>query len=127
MGASEVPWYMGAKEPLKEVDGKPLDGAIVLLDFDGGQDFLNLATLGARAVLSFDNGGVNREQAADKFLKVSVDVPRFWIEDKDAQAIRSSLEKGEVQVHLDSKMDWESVSAQNVWVAPRNGCVDAFY
>ena len=114
-GGIRGPLVYGGKGTLKEVDGKPLDGAIVLLDFDGGQNFLNLATLGARAVLFFDNGGVNREQAADKFLKVSVDVPRFWIEDKDAQALRSSLEKGEVQVHLDSKMDWESVSAQNVY------------
>ena len=114
-GGIRGPLVYGGKGTLKEVDGKPLDGAIVLLDFDGGQNFLNLATLGARAILFFDNGGVNREQAADKFLKVSVDVPRFWIEDQDAQTLRSSLEKGEIQVHLDSKMDWESVSAQNVY------------
>ena len=109
------PLVYGVKGALKEVDGKPLEGAIVLLDFDGGQNFLNLATLGTRAVVFFDNGGVNREQAADKFLKVSVDVPRFWVDSQDAQALRSTLEKGDMQVHLESQMDWESVRAQNVY------------
>ena len=55
-GGIRGPLVYGGKGTLKEVDGKPLDGAIVLLDFDGGQNFLNLATLGARAVLFLITG-----------------------------------------------------------------------
>ena len=114
-GGIKGPLVYGGKGTLREVDGKPLEGAILLLDFDGGQNFLNLATLGARAIIFFDNGGVNREQAADKFLKVSVDVPRFWVDSQDAQALLSALEKSDMRVHLESQMDWESVRAQNVY------------
>ena len=105
----------GGRGDLKELDGKPLEGAIVLLDFDGGQNFLSLAALGARAIIFFDNGGVNREQAADKFLKVSVDVPRFWIEREDALALLAELQTATFEVQLDGRMDWEAVTSRNIY------------
>ncbi len=114
-GGVEGPLVYGGKGTLEEVDGKVLDGAIVLLDFDGGQNYLNLATLGARAVVFFDNGGVNREQAADKFLKVSVDVPRFWIERQDALELVEKLREAPVPVRVEATMDWEAVEARNIY------------
>jgi len=105
----------GGRGDLKELDGQPLEGAIVLLDFDGGQNYLSLATLGARAIIFFDNGGVNREQAADKFLKVPVDVPRFWIEREGALDLLAKLETGKLVVGLEGRMDWESVTSRNIY------------
>ena len=67
------PLVYSGKGSLKDLDGKPIEDSIILLDFDSGQNYLNAATLGAAAIV-FDNGGVNREQASDKFLKVSVDI-----------------------------------------------------
>ncbi len=105
----------GGRGELEELDGKPLEGAIVLLDFGGGQNFLNLASLGARAIIFFDNGSVNRAQAADKFLKVSVDVPRFWIDREEALALVGELQTGTLEVQLDGQMDWEAVTARNIY------------
>ncbi len=114
-GGVEGPLVYGGKGTLEEVDGKVLEGAIVLLDFDGGQNYLNLSTLGAQAILFFDNGGVNREQAADKFLKVSVDVPRFWVDREEARALIASLEEDSVQARVEARMDWEAVEAENIY------------
>ncbi|MEE2659879.1 MAG: FtsX-like permease family protein [Candidatus Latescibacterota bacterium] len=110
----------GGKGSLEDLDGKPVEGSIILLDFDSGQDWLNAATLGARAIVFFDNGVVNREQATDKFLKVPVDIPRFWIGRQDAEFVRARIAdanaggpvaNGRVQAH----MDWISAEAYNLY------------
>ena len=97
-----------------------MQGSVVLLDFACGQNYLHAASLGAKAIVFFDNGGVNREQAADKFLKVPVDIPRFWLERQDALDLLARLQDGPVAVHLNARMDWEGRgSAQRVWLPAR--------
>ncbi len=105
----------GGRGDLAALNGKPLEGAIVLLDFSSGQNYLNLVALGARAILFFDNGGVNREQAADKFLKVPVDVPRFWVEREEALALLADLQAAPFEVHVEGRMDWEAVKSHNIY------------
>lgn len=114
-GGVDGPLIYGGKGELKELDGQVVEGGVVLLDFSGGQNYLNPASLGAKAVVFYDNGGVNREQAADKFLKVSVDIPRFWIEREDALALIAEVEAGPVDVHLNARMDWQGVEARNLY------------
>jgi len=114
-GGVDGPLVYGEKGELKQLDGQVVEGSVVLLDFDSGQNYLNPASLGARAVVFYDNGGVNREQAADKFLKVSVDIPRFWIGREDALELIAELKGGEVNVHLDARMDWQEVEARNLY------------
>ena len=114
-GGIAGPLIYGGKGELESLDGQQVEGAVVLLDFDGGQNYLNPASLGARAVIFYDNGGVNREQAADKFLKVSVDIPRFWIEREDALELLAALERGSVEALVAAKMDWEGVEARNIY------------
>ena len=114
-GGVRGPLIYGGKGNLEELDGLPVEGSIVLLDFDGGQNYLNPASLGARAVVFFENGAVTREQAADKFLKVSVDIPRFWIEREDAEDLLAFSGQDPVQVNLKARMDWEAVEARNIY------------
>ena len=108
----------GGKGELEELDGLPVEGSIVLLDFDCGQNYLNVASLGALAILFFDNGLVSREQAADKFVKVPVNVPRFWLERTDAEFALETLRFGPVNAKLTGRMDWDSIEAHNVlgWI-----------
>jgi len=104
----------GGKGSMAELDGKEVQGSVVLLDFDCGQDYLNAATLGARAVVFFERGEVSRQQAADKFLKVSVDLPRFWMGRQDAEALIGALGQGELRVRLKGRMDWETAVGRNI-------------
>lgn len=114
-GGVSGPLVYGAKASLKELDGLPLEGSVVLLDFACGQDYLNAASLGASAVVFFDNGGVSREQAADKFLKVPVDVPRFWIDAENGRALAARLRGETPTARVQGRMDWETVEAKNVY------------
>ena len=122
-GGVRGPLIYGGKGDLEELDGKPVEGSIVLLDFDSGQNYLNPVSLGALAIIFFDNGFVSREQAADKFLKVSVDIPRFWIEREDAEDLLASSSQGPVHVNLKARMDWEAVEARNIygWLPGKEG------
>jgi len=63
---------------LAELKGLPLDGAIVLLDFDCGQRWLDLAMLGARALVFVEPARMSRGEAERKLLNVPLDVPRFY-------------------------------------------------
>lgn len=119
-GTLEGPLVYGGKGSWQELDGLPIDGSIVLLDFGSGQDWLNAASLGARAILFFDNGAVNREQAADKFLKVPVDVPRYWVSGPTLEAIQRRLDEesargGHPTAQVAGRMDWESRPAYNIY------------
>ena len=113
--------YGGAGE-LTALDGQQVEGSVVLLDFACGQNYLNPASLGAKAIVFYDNGGVNREQAADKFLKVSVDIPRFWIERDDALELIADLESRPLDVHLNARMDWQGVEAHSSAESPTSHC-----
>ncbi|MEE3234452.1 MAG: FtsX-like permease family protein [Candidatus Latescibacterota bacterium] len=105
----------GGKGSLKDLDGHPIEDCVILLDFDGGQNYLNAASLGASAIIFFDNGGVTREQASDKFLKVSVDIPRFWIDGDIAQKLIKTVVENRGEVRLNARMDWEEVRAENIF------------
>jgi hypothetical protein len=119
-GGVSGPLVYGGRGTWGELDGKPVDGSIVLLDFGSGQEWTNAASLGARAIVFFDNGGVNREQAADKFLKVPVDIPRVWVErdvaDLLLRRIHEEAQRGAfAEAHVEARMDWQSAPAFNVY------------
>ena len=119
-GGVSGPLIHAAGGSWEELDGQPVEGSIVLLDFGCGQQWLNAANLGAKAILFYDGGNVNREQAADKFLKVPVDIPRFWVESDTAELllrrIAEEAQKGrQPAANVRGRMDWDSVSAFNVY------------
>jgi len=105
----------GRKGDFKDLNGKRVEGSIVLLDFDCDQNYINAPMLGAKAVIFFDNGVVNQKQAADKFLKVPADIPRYWVEKEDVAPLLRLAESGQAEVTLTARMDWEEVETWNVY------------
>ena len=103
----------GGKGTFEELNGSPMVGSIVLLDFDCGQNYFNPRMLGASAVVFFDNGRVTQGEAQDKFLLVPADLPRFWVEKEDAQVLLEAA-KAQKNVMLKAKMTWEEVPAWNL-------------
>ena len=99
---------------LNAFDGKRLEGSIALMGFGSGNAYIEAKSLGAQAILFYNDGRVTRGEAADKFLQVPVDIPRFWIEDADAEILRRQAQQGEVRVHLEARMDWEQVETRNL-------------
>jgi len=107
-----------------ETDAEQPD-AIALLDFDCGQDWMNAAMLGAKAVIFFDNTpegqepSVTRGEAEQKILGVPANLPRFWVSRDDGlflrEQIRQAREQGrELRAKLKAKMSWRRVEAHNI-------------
>lgn len=104
----------GGRGSLAELDGQKIEGNIVLLDFASGQNYLRARSLGAAALLFYDNGHVTRAEAEDKVLNVPADIPRYWI-GRDAAA---SLIETRPAVRLEARMTWEEVVGWNVIASP---------
>lgn len=104
----------GGKGEFAELNGKPVEGSIVLMDFDCGQNYLNPRMLGAHAVIFYDNGRVTQGQSLDKFLQVPVDMPRFWVEKEDADRLLALAQSSMPEVVLTSTMVWEKVPTWNI-------------
>lgn len=106
--------YAG-KGDYADYNGKVIQGSIVLMDFGSGNNFIKARSLGAQAIVFFDNGYVNYSQAVAKFLEVPADIPRFWIEPEDARQILDTLESAPMNVHLQARMEFEQVQTWNIY------------
>ena len=101
---------------LSELDGNRVDGSIALVDFACGANYLTASALGARAILFFGGeSSITRTQAADKFLPVPADIPRFWLQPEAARALRAAAAAGHPRAHLSARMDWQQVQARNIY------------
>jgi len=100
---------------LEDLNGQQVDGSIALIAFGSGNNYIEVRSLGAQAIIFYDDGRVTRGEAAEKFLQVPVDIPRFWVERDEAQTLLTQARTDKPQVHLDARMDWEEVSARNIY------------
>jgi len=107
--------YAGRAQP-RDFDGKPVEGAIVLLEFNCQTDWLNAFLLGAKAVIFVEPESPWRPEAEAKFLTVPADLPRFWIGRSDGQALVKTLEAAAIprRARLTGRMDWAEGEAVNV-------------
>jgi len=125
---------------LSDLNFKPVEGAIVLMDFNCATRWLNAAMLGAKAIVFVEpEVTAFRAEATQKFLLLPAPVPRFWIgkreveelvrhllaedatgEGLDARAVLETLglkEEGgrpAPTVTLQANMVWENVTAKNI-------------
>ena len=118
------PLHYGRRGEFQAFNGKEIEGSIVLVDFDGRDQYLNARMLGARAVLFYDSGpgAVTNNQAQRKILDVPVDVPRFWIPDRHAAMVLEAARSGTVDVTIKGRMSWERAETWNVmgWLPGRD-------
>ncbi len=111
--------YVGPGE-LHHFNGKPVEGAIVLMDIDSGKNWLNAASLGAVALIYLDGAATPKMLYDDKLELTPLSFPRFRIDREAARRIFGSFEStpGELvsqSAVLYSKSGWEDVTAENVF------------
>ena len=104
----------GGRGEFIDFDGKEIEGAIVLLDFNTGDNWLNAAYLGATAIVFIEPDSTVYLEGERKFLSMPMDLPRFWVSGTDGQYLRRQLAGGTVDVHLEYRMDWERRPAHNI-------------
>ncbi len=141
-GGIEGNLVYGGKGNLSELKGKEIEGNIILLDFNSGSNWVQLSSLGAKAIIFIEPSSTIRSQAERKFLKIPLNLPRFWIKKADAEPLLKEInshphllpgaslpsmgrieERGKensyaIKVRLKAKMEWQKVPGTNIlgWV-----------
>jgi len=104
-----------AGNDLKELDGKEVEGNIVLLDFNTGADWINLVGLGAKAVIFMESHFTNRIESMSKILQTPVHFPRVYITWDDGLYLKGALNDNvDLEVRVISRMKYEWVEAENI-------------
>jgi len=106
--------YVGRGE-LKDFNGLPVNGSIVLMDFESSDNWINAVKLGAKAVIFIEPKITNRFEAMQKVYDIPLYFPRLYILREDGRKLLSLIQSGEeVVVHIKSKMRYEVRTARNV-------------
>ncbi len=102
--------YAGLGRP-SDYNGQKIDGSIVALDFNCGMNWITAADLGAKAIVFLAPESTDRGQAERKFTALPVELPRFYIQGADAQALKTATGQN---VTLKSLVTWEPVVTRNI-------------
>ncbi len=107
--------YVG-EGTLSHFNGKDVQGAIVLMDFNTQQNWMNVPLLGAAAVLFVEPLETTRGEAETKLLRVPVDVPRFYVGGDEAAEILAKVAQSDIQgtIGYDKPMVWENRINRNI-------------
>ena len=99
------------------LDGKQVEGAVVLMDFNTGDAWLKCANLGAAGVVFIEPDSTVYLEGERKFLTMPLDLPRYWVPRDHGIRLRNRIAMspaGEVEVHIQYRMDWERRPAWNI-------------
>ncbi|HSO59759.1 MAG TPA: FtsX-like permease family protein [Desulfobacterales bacterium] len=104
---------------LARLNGKGVEGAVLLMELDSAKNWLQAANLGASALIYVDRGDSARMDFEEKFELSPVQFPRFWM---PVEALREafgdfeSAPEGMVAgaVQLASQAGWENAISENI-------------
>ena len=102
--------YAGMGRP-SDFNGQQVEGSIVALDFNCGLNWITAADLGAKAIVFLAPQSTDRAQAERKFALLPVEMPRFYVQGADADALKNA--KGQTVV-LKSLVTWEPMPVSNI-------------
>ena len=111
--------YVGKGEN-HHFNGKPVEGAIVLMDIDSGKNWLHAAYLGAAALIYLDGMASPKRLYEDKLELTPLPFQRFRLDRDTARQIFGAFESApdglvSQSAVLFSKSDWEDVTAENIY------------
>jgi hypothetical protein len=103
---------------LSDFNGKEVNGSIVLMDFNSGDNWLNAAKFGATAAIFIEPYDTNRIEAEKKFTTTPLYFPRIYVNRTYGEALRRALSQSaateKLTVRIKSDMRYETVQAKNV-------------
>jgi hypothetical protein len=107
--------YAG-KGTTAEFDGKPIRGAIAVLEFQSEQGWNNAARLGARAIVFIEPEKADRGEMETKWSEIPLDIPRFWVSREHASFLRSAGGRAA----LTCRQNWVDFKTANYMAALRS-------
>jgi hypothetical protein len=111
--------YVGRGD-LHDLNGKAIEGGIILMEFDSGKNWLHVANLGAKALIYVDRGKASRVRFEEKFELSPIQFPRFWMPARQLEDLFPGFETRPAgrlaeNVNLVSKTSWRNLITQNVY------------
>lgn len=101
---------------LRNFNGKDVDGAVVMVDFNCAAEWMNAPRLGARAVIFVAPSTTMRGEAEAKFISIPIAIPRFYMQKQDAAPLLAACISGRPpRVRLHCEMPWRTVQARNIY------------
>ena len=112
-------YYIGGGTPA-EIDGRPLAGSILLMDFRQGSNYRTLASFGAKAIIFLgENHSVNRFDFLEKQELTPLQLPCFFISRDNAEdffgPLVSSLTPVAATAQLNSDSRWQNQQSENIY------------
>ncbi|MHA2096850.1 MAG: M28 family peptidase, partial [Candidatus Hodarchaeales archaeon] len=105
----------GGTGTYSELDGKKIADSIVVLEFNSLDNWINVASLGAKGVIFLPTNETNRFEAEEKALDIPLHFPRLYIENQTtAIALKSLSMLEDQQITIYSDMEWTTIAAKNV-------------
>ncbi len=116
----KAPLIYAGKGELSELSGKKIKDTVVLMELASGKNWLNAASLGARALIYLDRGESAKSFFEDKLELSPIHFPRFLMSVEEAKAFFPSFENnpGNIiaeNIRLVSDARWQNVTAQNIY------------
>jgi hypothetical protein len=105
--------YVGSGE-YEDFDGKPIEGSIVLMDFNTQYHWVTAAKFGAKAVVFLEPEYTTTVEARMKLLEsVAWNFPRVYARADESRKLLGLAERGET-VTLLSNMKWRNIESYNI-------------
>ncbi len=99
---------------LSDFNGMNVTDKIVLMEFNSGDNWINAAKLGAKAVIFIAPVETTYVEARKKFLKTPIYFPRLYVSAGDGEFLKELASSGDVRVRLRSNMRYERRWAENI-------------
>jgi len=105
--------YVGSGN-LAELDNEQIKDSIVLMDFNSGENWLNVAKLGAKAVIFILPNDTNLYESLEKAIPVPVYFPRVAVNESTGALLKEISNNSNVTVILHNNIHWKEVDAYNI-------------
>ncbi|GIV03016.1 MAG: hypothetical protein KatS3mg015_1846 [Fimbriimonadales bacterium] len=106
----------GGRGSFRELQGKPILGSVVVLEFNSGSNWKNVASLGAAAVLFLAPESTTRYEGEKKWSSLPLDVPRFYVRPEDRQRV---LDATDQRIRLRCRQPWLRAEGVNLYAKIR--------
>ena len=112
-------YYVGAGRA-RDFNGKAVKDAVVLMELDSGNHWLNAADFGARALIYVDRGDIPNTLLKDKEELTPIQFPRFLISHEQAGELFGDYETAGTEpvasrIRLSSASSWQEMVAENIY------------
>jgi len=101
------------KGDLRDFNEKNIEGSIVLMDFNSGDNWINAAKLGANAVIFIAPDETSYLEARKKIVNTPIHFPRVYVNRNDGFFLKTLASLG-AKVKINVNMTYDLVKAENI-------------